>query len=79
MKATEFCYWLQGVFEVSELANLNEKQTAMVKAHLALVFQHDIDPAQVADSLQRIHDNGKTSQPRVAQDHIHPGDVLLRC
>lgn len=39
MNATEFCYWLQGFFEVSNPANLTKKQTEMVKEHLGLVFE----------------------------------------
>jgi hypothetical protein len=46
MKAVEFCYWLQGYFELSEEGEpraLTSKQIACVKAHLALVAK--VDPA----------------------------------
>ena len=89
MKATEFCYWLQGLFEMAEPVALTEKQTQLVKAHLAMVFKHEIDPSygspEVQAALTALHESGKVgrpprpAQPPVAHDHIHPGDVLLRC
>ena len=45
MTSRDFCFWLQGVFEVNDLKSLDEKQTKIVKAHLALAFIHDIDPS----------------------------------
>lgn len=57
MKATEFCYWLQGYFEIAgqapglrvdamrpDAVALTRAQVDMIKRHLALVFVHDIDP-----------------------------------
>lgn len=44
MKAVEFCYWLQGYFELSDIAEpcaLTGKQVACIKAHLALVAAVD--------------------------------------
>lgn len=43
MKSVEFCYWLQGLFEVGEPVSLNEKQTDIIKRHLNMVFIHEID------------------------------------
>ncbi len=34
----QFCYWLQGVFEVAGPAALNEDQVKIIREHLALVF-----------------------------------------
>ncbi|WP_297500042.1 sigma 54-interacting transcriptional regulator [Ferrovum sp.] len=34
----QFCYWLQGVFEVAGPASLNEDQVKIIREHLALVF-----------------------------------------
>jgi hypothetical protein len=31
MKSVEFCYWLQGLFEVGDPATLNEKQVDLIK------------------------------------------------
>lgn len=42
MKATEFCYWLQGHFELGEQrANLSDRQVKIVLAHLRMVDVHD--------------------------------------
>lgn len=38
MKPENFCYWLQGFFEISEGNQLTEKQTEIIKRHLELVF-----------------------------------------
>ena len=56
MKATEFCYWLQGYFEIAgEIPQLTKSQLEIVKNHLNLVFLHDIDPSQQAIA-QAVHD-----------------------
>jgi hypothetical protein len=38
MDATNFTYWLQGFFEVSDAKKLDEKQVQIIKDHLGLVF-----------------------------------------
>ncbi len=50
MTSREFCYWLQGYFEVNERGEtystqLNKEQLKIVKKHLAMVFKHEIDPS----------------------------------
>lgn len=45
MKSRDFCYWLQGFFEITGHATqLRAQQTEIIQRHLALVFKHDIDP-----------------------------------
>lgn len=61
MKSTEFVYWLQGFFELSEAKTLTESQVEMIKNHLKLVFVHEIDPSytdnkEEQEKLQLIHD-----------------------
>jgi hypothetical protein len=49
MTSREFCYWLQGFFEISGAditKKLSEKQVDIVRRHLAMVFKHEIDPSQ---------------------------------
>jgi len=58
MKSVEFCYWLQGLFEVAEPTSLNEKQTEIIKRHLNLVFIHEIDemyPPEQKEALDAAH------------------------
>ena len=38
MTSVEFCYWLQGLFELADPASLNTEQTRLIKAHLNMVF-----------------------------------------
>ena len=67
MKASEFCYWLQGYFEIKKAAGepiyLTAEQSEIVERHLALVFLHDLDPKQGPPEhqakLQEVHDNMK--------------------
>ena len=45
MTSRDFCYWLQGFFELTETGPLSLVQCAVIKNHLALVFKHEIDPS----------------------------------
>jgi hypothetical protein len=62
MTSRDFCYWLQGVFEVGNPETLDHKQLQVVKAHLAMVFEHEIDPSfgdkKAQDALSKIHSQG---------------------
>ena len=59
MTSRDFAYWLQGFFEISGATALTEAQGDLVKAHLALVFKHEIDPSmggqQHQASLNGLH------------------------
>lgn len=91
MKATEFCYWLQGYFELMGLQprGLNPEQEMVVRRHLALVFKHEIDPSygnldpKVA---QEIHDGppssaGNPDEGKPTAGTPSPWDpgTMLRC
>jgi len=61
MLARDFCYWLQGYFELSnleEVAPLENKltpdQVACIKRHLNMVFAHDIDPSMGSPEHQKV-------------------------
>ena len=42
MKAENFCFWLQGFFELNKgTTDLTPEQVALIQTHLGLVFQHD--------------------------------------
>lgn len=67
MTSRDFCYWLQGYFEINDnqprpneySETLNSEQLKSIKAHLAMVFKHEIDPnmgnQQHQDTLNQIH------------------------
>lgn len=68
MTSRDFCYWLQGYFEIDAMVakgehrSLSADQIEMVKAHLAMVFKHEIDPSmgdeEHQDELNQIHNPG---------------------
>jgi len=72
MKASEFCYWLQGYFEISDKSALTIDQGEMVKRHLGLVFKHELDAPDPTGDLQAIHDGKPPIKP-------NPSDVVYRC
>lgn len=72
MTSRDFCYWLQGYFEVSEASELKPRQVEQIKKHLSLVFKHEIDPSmgdqQHQDALNHLHNNPD-----------NPGNFVVRC
>ncbi len=74
MKSRDFCYWLQGYFELDGTEEgLSKKQTECVKKHLALVFAHEIDPDA----------GGKSEQDKLNLIHGDPANLnpnlMMRC
>lgn len=67
MTSRDFAYWLQGLFELSDVTTLNEKQTDLIRRHLALVFIHEIDPSM----------GDKLHQDKLTQVHHTPWDSKL--
>jgi hypothetical protein len=62
MQSRDFCYWLQGYFEIAgtaESEGLTPERVQMVRKHLDLVFKHEIDPsmgpAAHQQQLNKIH------------------------
>jgi hypothetical protein len=52
MKSTEFCYWLQGWFELEEPTSINSERTQLIKNHLNMVFAHEKPPAPFCSFLK---------------------------
>ncbi len=75
MTSRDFCYWLQGLFELGMPLSIDAKQTELIKCHLAMVFVHEIDPSaggqKHQDNLNEIH------QSSSAQGLT--GNPVLRC
>lgn len=78
MNSRDFCFWLQGLFELSNPTVLDAKQTDLIKRHLSMVFQHEIDPSfgdeKVQNALNKIHNDEKDKQTLLPSH-----DVLIRC
>ena len=44
MNTIDFCFWLQGYFEINGKNDITQEQAEIIKKHLNLVFKHEIDP-----------------------------------
>lgn len=60
MTSRDFCYWMQGYFELVDADAMTAEQVSTVKRHLSMVFAHKIDPsmgdARHQADLQHAHD-----------------------
>lgn len=52
----DFCYWLQGWFEISTANKIDLFEINIIKSHLNLVFAHSIDTPDLDGKLQNMHD-----------------------
>ena len=43
MNRVNFCYWLQGYFEIANPKGISKEELKMIKSHLQLTFKNDID------------------------------------
>lgn len=85
MTSRDFCYWLQGYFELqerspdSEVKALGAAQVRCIQQHLALVFKHEIDPsagdAKHQAELNAIH---SVTQPSKIGG-VGPDGQVYRC
>jgi hypothetical protein len=76
MKATEFCYWMQGFFELNEtkIGPLTEKQVEVIKNHLNMVFIHDIDPSYPnKNELNKAHEG----KPKISTKPYTGGGFIV--
>lgn len=84
MTSRDFCFWLQGLFELGGPKALDERQTDLVKRHLGMVFLHEIDPsaggAEVQAVLNELHGGAPEAvqaKPPVIGGNV--GGAVLRC
>jgi hypothetical protein len=60
MTSAQFCYWVQGFFELSGAETLDKVQTELLKRHLNLVFAHELDKqhgdAKHQEELSKLHE-----------------------
>lgn len=72
MKSRDFCYWLQGFFELAGAGqdiSMKPEQIMCIQKHLALVFEHEIDPSM----------GDEEHQEKLNQIHSGIGEVKMRC
>ena len=74
MNAIDFCFWLQGYFEIHGKTEVTAEQAAIIKNHLNLVFKHEIDPSYpAAEMLNVIH------TPPDQLSHSDSSNFIARC
>ena len=80
MKSRDFCYWLQGYFEISgDSFELSEAQVDTIRRHLNMVFIHEIDPsfpADQQDALSDAHDRVVFDIETTPPPNLLPGGCL---
>lgn len=83
MTSRDFCYWLQGFFELQQAGpgyNLTASQTDAVRAHLAMVFIHEIDPAFGGKEVQdKLNDAHAKPEPPFKIGGVGPNGEIYRC
>lgn len=89
MKSRDFVYWLQGYIELGKAVAdqacppPNSQQWAMIQAHLALVFKHEIDPeggdAKMQEALNALHSGKKKDKVQIGGVDPHDPTILYRC
>lgn len=56
MKSREFCYWLQGHFEINTVSAITENQKEIIVDHLKLVFEDEEKPGPFCQWLKGYFD-----------------------
>lgn len=68
MTSRDFCFWLQGFFEIAKPEQVTKEEIEMIRKHLAMVFIHEIDPSMPNKKLDQIH-----------AAEITPSNAIMRC
>ena len=72
MNTIDFCFWLQGYFEISGKDEITAEQAKVIKEHLNLVFKHEIDPLR--------EDQTNATKEQLNQAHSSSmNDLQVRC
>jgi hypothetical protein len=76
MEATDFCYWLQGFFELSGDKKLTPKQVEIIKDHLQLVFNKVTPNRSVSYELLTDSTAGKPICNTFTEENTSLNDIL---
>jgi hypothetical protein len=87
MTSRDFCYWLQGYFEIIGTAcnDISPEQANIIRKHLALVFIHEIDPSmgpqEHQDALNAVHSPPKKPYKpnKIQLGEYGPNGEVRRC
>ena len=72
MTSRDFCYFLQGFYEIGGVKAITLEQSQLIQRHLALVFKHEIDPSAGDEAHQQELNEIHTPQ-------LKPSNQLYRC
>jgi len=75
MTPENFCYWLQGYFELVKTTELTPEQVQEIKKHLFLAFDHVIDDKERLKNLVDSH-NMTNIKNSITLKHFNPKDLL---
>jgi hypothetical protein len=76
MNTVDFCYWLQGYFEVSGDTEISAEKAEIIKNHLDLVFKHEIDPLRESETTTSTEVLNQTHSPNT---NWLKNDPTVRC
>ncbi len=88
MNSIDFCFWLQGFFEISGTNKVTEEQIDIIKKHLNLTFIHEIDPLREKETTATVEELNNAHSGKISNDIFplkkpHNGgnnsDSLMRC
>lgn len=81
MNTIDFCFWLQGYFEISGTHDLSPEQVEVIKNHLSLVFKHEIDPLREKETTtpKKELDKAHSTHPLAHAFSGPKNDPLIRC
>lgn len=79
MTPENFCYWVQGYFEIGNIQSLNSAQVQIVKDHLALVFKKvtpqypPLDNGEISDVPKVYYSDGNAPLPTGTKTNLYFG------
>lgn len=93
MTSRDFCFWLQGLFELRNAGpkpalagpqeydwkSLSGYQVEIIEKHLALVFKHEIDPSMGPQKIQDELNAIHNQLPSWMNDPHDPNSGKMRC
>ena len=65
MTTDNFCYWLQGFFELTDSSELTPEQVEMIKEHLSLTMTKKTSRLIDLGDLSKLEDFPKVCNPEV--------------
>ncbi len=73
-----FCYWLQGIFEVTDPQGLSKTQLDVVKEHLGLVFKK-VTVKTILTELDKPNKNDDILPSKAWEDYLKQIEQIPHC